>query len=192
MNIKTRLAQNLGLSTTVHLTILVLLGAFFVYKHYEPKTEYITVSFGVENPAPKPVVENELEPASGKEDEDVEAMLNSLPPLPQTVTKTKAAKKPAAHKAVNKKTASKTTTGGKTGVLGADNGNSNKPAQAAPKDYLELLQYTVQERSNVPIGNPNLRGRAVLHLAFNRQGYVLAYTLNKAPVQQFWTKPPRM
>ena len=56
---------------------------------------------------------------------------------------------------------------------------SNQTPGIDPKDYLELLQYTVEDLSEVPDGGERLKGVAVLRLEFNRQGFVTRYALKK-------------
>ena len=64
--------------------------------------------------------------------------------------------------------------------FGEVRGNSNKGQESAT--YLEWLQLTVQEMSQIPIQarEQNISGRAVLRLTFNRAGYVSNYWLVRA------------
>jgi protein TonB len=62
-------------------------------------------------------------------------------------------------------------------VAGSEYGNSNTGQKSAT--YLELLQLTVQETSQIPPAarKAKIGGNAVLRLTFNRDGYVRDYKL---------------
>lgn len=62
-------------------------------------------------------------------------------------------------------------------VAGSEFGNSDEGQKAAT--YLELLQLTVQETSQIPsiAREERISGNAVLRLTFNRSGYVIKFKL---------------
>lgn len=64
---------------------------------------------------------------------------------------------------------------------GSNYGNSVSGLVKA-EDYLQLLGYLVQERALANI--PRVKGRAVLNLHINRQGYVVKYALKKSSTQK--------
>ena len=69
-------------------------------------------------------------------------------------------------------------------VIKSDIAESSTP-QATEKDntkYLELLQKTVQQNTNVPAeaAMNGISGKAILQLEFNRKGYVTNYTLKQS------------
>lgn len=62
-----------------------------------------------------------------------------------------------------------------------DNTKTEEAAKAA-KDYLSMLQLTVQQKSNIPAeaAMNNIYGRAVLRLEFDRKGYVKNFKLKQS------------
>ena len=65
-------------------------------------------------------------------------------------------------------------------IAGAKYGNFVNEGEIQARDYLELLQYTIQQRSSIPrTEGLKLKGQAVLRLSFNRNGQILEYKLIK-------------
>jgi len=164
--IKTLRAKSLTFAITAHLLAFFIYDTSFTRPQLFHQPEFISIAFAVETPPAPPaaITESDYEPAAGE-----------TAPLEETKPATPVKKSaPAAHKAPVKKL------GPKPAFLnGASYGNSNTSGKTATRDYLELLQYNVQEMSEVPAAAKDLKGRAVLRLAFNRQGYVLAWSLKQ-------------
>ena len=170
IHVKTRWGRAITFSLMLHIVGLLFYMAILI-PSISNEPEYITVALSNEKPFEKPLLltpppqEVTIEPAAGEE----------LPPIVEIEEIEPVAKKPAAPKEVVKKL------GKKPGFLNAKvAGNSKIAKKTKPKDYLELLQYAVQERSQIHNIDPNLRGKAVLRLVFNRQGYVLTYKLKQS------------
>ncbi len=173
LHVKTRWGRAFCLSFVAHIIALFFYDTSFLTRHLPAQTEFITVAFAIENPPPEETnnVAN-YETAAG----EIPQLMPSpiIAEAPKPVVK----KKAVAHK---KTTNSSKKLGAKPKLLnGSANGNSTAAtAKPAVKDYLELLQYTVQERSEVHSTDPNLRGKAIIRLVFNRHGYVLTYKLRQ-------------
>jgi TonB family protein len=58
----------------------------------------------------------------------------------------------------------------------------NEKDPKVARNYLELLQNTVQQKSNIPAeaAMNGISGKAILRLEFNRKGYVVKYSLKKS------------
>lgn len=167
LRVKSRWGSAFTLSLAVHLAAVSFHYTSFFDREKPSDPKFITVAFAVENPPPPE--EANLATAAGEPPEVVETKPIEKP-------KPKIAKKKPAPKQVAKLAK-------KPGRLDAPKGtpigNSIGTGKNAPADYLELLQYAVQERSVIHNPDPNLKGKAVLRLVFNRRGYVLTYKLKQ-------------
>lgn len=199
-NIKTLLARSFVLSIILHTIGFFIYDLAFKPDEIEATPQMITITFGVdpdkaaqeqqqqvadnsandtgtaqqsaeeEEPAPVPQIAQSPEETSEKQSTE----------LNKTILDAKHKK---AEKQVEKKSskaAPQASPKPETKTNGGSNyGNTTAPAEIAAADYLELLQYTVQELNHVPPGIPGLRGVATLRLQFNRKGYVTRYVLYK-------------
>lgn len=177
-----RRARLIAISVALHLLFLLSFVGFSGHNDDgEATPQYIAVQFGGELPPRfesefidnnESMLEKEImpEPVLNDQVENEEFVQDRA-----DIAQKKSLRKQFQAAALAKKQA----TQAKLAHQADENAQGDKGKIAA--DYLELLQLTVQETSQIPIQarQEHISGNAILRLTFNRDGYVTRYSLRR-------------